>query len=312
MLQLLKPRPTPRTRQLNLVVKAYLQQQPSVATQPHFRPRSQTTAASKSTMPAKAANSKAASAAPETNAAKPLPTDLPIHFFPTPTSFETFLSRNHSTLPGVYIKFAKKSSGISSIAVPQAVEVALCYGWIDGRANSLDDKYWLVRYTPRRAKSLWSAKNVATVQRLIEDGRMRDAGLAAVEAARRDGRWEAAYDGPANIRVPKDLEEALEKNGEAKRAFEGLNRSESYQVLHRLQTGAVSRRRERIEAVVGRLARREVAVPAKGSSGGEKTFKVEKKQAVVSGKKKREKAGDGGVSLPGGRARRLSSRTLQY
>ncbi|KAL5041574.1 hypothetical protein BDW71DRAFT_191574 [Aspergillus fruticulosus] len=316
MLQLWKPRPTPRTRQLNLVDKAYLQQLPSAATQPHLRSQSQTksisTPTSKSTMGPKATTQKPATAA-KINPAKPLPTDLPIHSFLNPSSFETFLSQNHTTLPGTYIKFAKKSSGIPSITAPQAVEVALCYGWIDGRASSLDDKYWLVRYTPRRAKSLWSAKNVATVQRLIDEGRMRDAGLAAVEAAKRDGRWERAYDGPASIGVPRDLEEALEKNNEAKRVFEELNRSEWYQVLHRLQTGPVSRRRERIEAVVDMLARREVAAPRakaepKASSGGAKTFKVEK-QTVVNGKKaKREKTAKREVSFSGGSARQLRSR----
>ncbi|KAL6232469.1 hypothetical protein BDW75DRAFT_217751 [Aspergillus navahoensis] len=314
MLQLLKPSPTTRTRQLNLIVKTYLQQQPYIATQPHLRSRSQTTSTSEATMPPKVITSKPATATTKTNPAKPLPTDLPIYPFPTTSSFETFLSQNHTTLPGIYLKLAKKSSGIPSITASQAVEVALCYGWIDGRANSLDDKYWLVRYTPRRAKSLWSAKNVATVQRLIDEGRMRDAGLAAVEAAKRDGRWERAYDGPASIGVPGDLEEALGKNEEAKRVFEGLNRSEWYQVLHRLQTGAVSRRRERIEAVVDMLARGEVAVPrakaeAKASSGSVKTFKVEKKQAVVNGKKgKREKAGESEVSLSGRSGRQLRSR----
>ncbi|KAL4995875.1 hypothetical protein BDV10DRAFT_187601 [Aspergillus recurvatus] len=264
-------------------------------------------------MPPKVTTPKPATAATKTNPAKPLPTDLPIHSFPNPSSFETFLGRNHTTIPGIYVKLARKSSGIPSITAPQAVEVALCYGWIDGRASSLDDKYWLVRYTPRRAKSLWSAKNVATVQRLIDEGRMRDAGLTAVEAAKRDGRWERAYDGPASIGVPGDLEEALKKNEEAKRVFEGLNRSEWYQVLHRLQTGAVSRRSKRIEAVVDMLAREEVAVPtakaeAKALSGGAKTFKVEKKQAVVNGKNaKREKASKGEVSLSGRSARQLRS-----
>ncbi|KAL4813458.1 hypothetical protein BDW67DRAFT_168282 [Aspergillus spinulosporus] len=286
-------RPTFRTRQINLIVKTYLLPQSSVATHPHLRSQSQTTSTSNSTMPPKATTPKPAAAATEIDTAKPLPTDLPVHFFPTPSSFETFLSQNHASLPGMYIKFAKKSSGIPSITSSQAVEIALCYGWIDGRASSLSDEYWLVRYTPRRPKSLWSAKNVATVQRLIDEGRMRDAGLAAVEAAKKDGRWERAYDGPANIGVPADLKEAMEKHEEARKAFEGLNRSEWYQVLHRLQTGAVSTRRERIEAVVDMLARRNTTIPranAKASSGGARTSKVEKKQAVLNGRGKGKKA----------------------
>ncbi|KAL4736363.1 hypothetical protein BDV11DRAFT_193908 [Aspergillus similis] len=254
-----------------------------------------------------------AAAATKTNTAKPLPTDLPIHSFPAPSSFETFLDQNYTSLPGIYIKLAKKSSGIPSITASEAVEIALCYGWIDGRASSLSDKYWLVRYTPRRPKSLWSAKNVATVQRLIDEGRMRDAGLAAVEAAKKDGRWERAYDGPASIGVPADLEEALEKHEEAKRVFEGLNRSEWYQVLHRLQTGAVSTRRERIESVVDMLARRNTATPrakAKASSGSARAFKVEKKQAVVDGKKGKDKKADldNGALFSEGITRQLRSR----
>lgn len=214
---------------------------------------------------------------------KPLPTDLPIHAFASAPEFETFLEKNHTTAGGVYLKLAKKSSGIASITASEAVEVALCFGWIDGRANGLDEKFWLVRYTPRRAKSLWSAKNVGTVARLVEAGRMRRAGLEAVEAAKRDGRWERAYDGPANIEVPADLDEALGANGRAKEVFEGLNRTDRYSVLHRLQTGAVSKRVNKIEAVVDMLSRGEVSMLRNNGKGKEKkenglkAFKVEKK-----------------------------------
>ncbi|KAL4918333.1 hypothetical protein BDW62DRAFT_200959 [Aspergillus aurantiobrunneus] len=226
-----------------------------------------------------------------THQTKPLPTDLPIHSFPTASDFETFLDENHTTSPGIYLKLAKKSSGLESISAAEAVEVALCFGWIDGRANGLDENHWLVRYTPRRAKSLWSAKNVGTVQRLVEGGRMREAGLEAMEAAKRDGRWGRAYDGPASIEVPRDLEEALGCDERAREVFGGLNRTERYWVLHPLQTGAVSRRKEKIEGIVGMLARGEVSVPTKNGKekgkengvSGLKSFKVEK--AVVKGKK---------------------------
>jgi uncharacterized protein YdeI (YjbR/CyaY-like superfamily) len=191
----------------------------------------------------------------------PPPENFPTHSFPDAPSFESFLETHHNTLPGLYLKLAKKSSGIPSITAPEAVEVALCFGWIDGRANSLADGiHWTVRYTPRRAKSMWSAKNVATITRLIEEGRMRPAGMEVVESAKADGRWDRAYDGPANIEFPKDLEEALKEvgNEKAREFLEGLNRSDRYWVLHRLQTAPVSKREERVRRVVDMLARGEV------------------------------------------------------
>jgi uncharacterized protein YdeI (YjbR/CyaY-like superfamily) len=191
----------------------------------------------------------------------PPPENFPTHSFPDALAFESFLETHHGTLPGLYLKLAKKFSGIPSITAPEAVEVALCFGWIDGRANSLADGiHWTVRYTPRRAKSMWSAKNVATIARLIEDGRMRPAGMEVVESAKADGRWKRAYDGPANIEVPKDLEAALNEvgNKKAKEFLEGLNRSDRYWVLHRLQTAPVSKREERVRGVVEMLARGEV------------------------------------------------------
>lgn len=179
---------------------------------------------------------------------------LPIIPFESVTEFETFLEENHSTLPGLHLKFAKKASGIPSITGSEAVEIALCYGWIDGRANSLDENYWLVRYTPRRAKSIWSQKNVGTVARLIEEGRMRESGLKAVEAAKKDGRWERAYAGPATVQVPADLAEKLQRIPAAKAFFEGLNKSERYSVLWRIETASPQARSKRIDALVQMLA----------------------------------------------------------
>ncbi|KAL4863098.1 hypothetical protein BDV12DRAFT_31780 [Aspergillus spectabilis] len=268
---------------------------------------------------------------PMSTSSKPLPTDLPIHTFPTPLALESFLEKNHTTSPGIYIKLARKSTGIPSITAPEAVQVVLCFGWIDGRGQSIDSEYWLVRYTPRRAKSLWSAKNVATITELISEGKVRPMGLEAVEAAKRDGRWERAYDGPASIGVPGDLEEALNKDKKAKRIFEGLNRTGRYSVLHPLQTGAVSTRRERIQGIVEMLARGEVGglkpkVSGKGSSKSSpesRTFKVEKKstakgkaqgKAKTNGKSAKEvavkasKRVESDALLP--HTRQLRSRTL--
>ncbi|KAL4928646.1 YdeI/OmpD-associated family protein [Aspergillus undulatus] len=221
----------------------------------------------------------------------PPDTSFPTHSFPDIPSFECFLSTNHATLPGLYLKLAKKSSGIPSITAPQAVEVALCFGWIDGRANSLDENFWTVRYTPRRAKSLWSAKNVKTVERLIAEGRMRDAGMEAVKLAKGDGRWDRAYDGPAGIKVPVDLEGALEGDSEARRVWEGLNKSERWTVLHRLQTGARDgeKRREAIEGVVGMLRRGGIPSKKGKTAGDNKTsFRVEKKTVMNKGEVIRE------------------------
>lgn len=198
---------------------------------------------------------------------KPSPTDLPTHTFPTAHALETFLEHNHATSPGIYLKLAKKASGIPSITPAEAVETALCFGWIDGRANALDDNYWLVRYTPRRPKSIWSQKNVATVGRLVESGRMRAAGLAAVEAAKEDGRWERAYAGPKSMGIPEDFESRLAREPGTRAFFEGLKRSERYAVLWRVETATPGARGRRIEALVEML--KEGRVPGdKAVSGG--------------------------------------------
>lgn len=185
---------------------------------------------------------------------KPLPSDLTIRPFATRADFETFLEQEHSTCPGIYLKFAKKSTGIASITAAEAVEVALCFGWIDGRANSVDDKWWLVRYTPRRSKSIWSQKNVKTIARLIEEGKLRPAGLAAVNAAKADGRWERAYAGPATMTVPDDLATALANDSAAQEFFDGLNKSGRYSVLWRVETASPATRAKRIDALVQFLA----------------------------------------------------------
>lgn len=204
----------------------------------------------------KAAKVKARSS-PKTTASvltKAPPTDLPTHAFSSPADFEIFLEAEHATCAGFHLKLAKKSSNIPSITAAEAVEVALCFGWIDGRANGLDDKFWLVRYTPRRAKSIWSQKNVNTVARLIEEGRMRPAGIAAVETAKADGRWDRAYAGPATIVVPEDFQVALDAVPAAKAFFDWLNKSQRYSVLWRIETASPKARLGRIEALVQMLA----------------------------------------------------------
>ena len=175
--------------------------------------------------------------------------------FATAAEFDAWLEAEHDRAPGLFVLMAKKASGIPSITAPEAVEVALCHGWIDGRGNRVDDVWFSVRYTPRRAKSVWSQKNVATVARLIADGRMRPTGLAAVEAAQADGRWERAYAGPATITVPDDLAAALAAEPAAAAAFAALDGTNRYAVLWRVHTAATpATRAKRVAALVAMLA----------------------------------------------------------
>ena len=161
-------------------------------------------------------------------------TDYPLKEFKTPRSFETWLSRHHAKAEGVRIKIAKKASGIPSITYAQALEVALCYGWIDGQSKSMDEQWFWQRFTHRRARSMWSKRNRGIVERLIEHGRMRPSGQAEIDRAKADGRWEAAYDSPASAKVPGDLSAALRRSSRAKRFFESLDARNRYAILHRL------------------------------------------------------------------------------
>ena len=146
--------------------------------------------------------------------------------FPTAADFDAWLAAEHDRAPGLFLLMARKASGIPSITAPEAVEVALCHGWIDGRSNRLDEATYLQRITPRRARSVWSQKNVTTVGRLLAEGRMRPAGLAAVEAAQADGRWQRAYPGSADMTVPDDLAAAMAAVPGAAEAFAALTGTE--------------------------------------------------------------------------------------
>ncbi|MGY1806479.1 YdeI family protein [Blastococcus sp. SYSU D00669] len=183
------------------------------------------------------------------------PTDLPVHRFADQAAFEEWLEAEHERSPGAYVVIAKKGAPEPTLTQQEMVESLLCFGWIDGRANRLDDHHYTIRVTPRRAKSLWSMKNVDWVGRLLEAGRMRPAGLAAVEAARADGRWDRAYAGPATITVPDDLAAALAAAPEAETAFAGLDGANRYAVLWRVHTATTpATRAKRIAALVEMLA----------------------------------------------------------
>ncbi|MEI4273667.1 YdeI/OmpD-associated family protein [Klenkia sp. LSe6-5] len=162
--------------------------------------------------------------------------EFEVRSFADGAELDAWLAEHGATAPGLYVRLAKKGAGFPSVTWEQLVEGLLCHGWIDGRANRLDDESYTVRVTPRRPRSIWSAKNVATVARLVADGRMRPAGLAQVEAAQADGRWAAAYPGSASMPVPEDLLAALSATPTARAAFDALDASGRYAVLHWVHT----------------------------------------------------------------------------
>ena len=155
--------------------------------------------------------------------------------FASPAEWEDWLEDNHALSDGVWIRMAKKNAGIESVRYPEVLESALCFGWIDGRREALDERYFLQRFTPRRSRSKWSRINREKAEWLIAEGRMRPAGLAEVERAKADGRWEAAYQGQKSSTVPDDLKRELDARPKAKAFFAELNSQNRYAILYRLQ-----------------------------------------------------------------------------
>jgi uncharacterized protein YdeI (YjbR/CyaY-like superfamily) len=160
--------------------------------------------------------------------------DLPVLEFKDQAAWERWLEANHAEVGGAWIKFAKKAAPVTTINHSQALEGALCYGWIDGQAAGYDEHYHLVRFTPRRLRSKWSQINREKATELIEADRMKPAGLAAVAAAKADGRWDAAYPPQSSAPVPDDFQKALNENPQAKEFFETLTGSTRYAFLFRL------------------------------------------------------------------------------
>ena len=161
--------------------------------------------------------------------------DLETRAFATQAKWAQWLEKNHATAPGIWLKLAKKGSGVRSVDYAEAVEVALCYGWIDGLVRRLDEDFYVQRFTPRRPRSKWSKINRGKVEELIASGKMKPAGLAEIDRAKADGRWDAAYDPPSTSEVPDDLAAALKKKPKAARFFETLNRSNRYMILYQIQ-----------------------------------------------------------------------------
>ncbi|HTZ87589.1 MAG TPA: YdeI/OmpD-associated family protein [Solirubrobacteraceae bacterium] len=176
-----------------------------------------------------------------------------------------WLGEHHAERPGVWLVLAKKgTSEPTSLSYDEALEHALCHGWIDGQVRRRDEGTFRQRFTPRRARSAWSRRNVGIVERLLKEGRVEPAGLAAVEAAKADGRWDAAYAGPAKIEVPEDLAAALAAEPRARANFDLLTSQNRYSVLLRIETAKRSETRvRRIEQFVAMLARGETIYPQK-------------------------------------------------
>lgn len=162
--------------------------------------------------------------------------DVPVMAFETQHDWRAWLEEHHAEPSGVWLKVAKKESGISSVTYAEALEIALCYGWIDGQKRAFDDRFWLQKFTPRRPKSIWSRVNRDKATALIAEGKMRPAGLRQVELAQRDGRWDAAYSSQRTITVPDDFQIALDTNPEAREFFGTLDSANRYAILWRIQT----------------------------------------------------------------------------
>jgi uncharacterized protein YdeI (YjbR/CyaY-like superfamily) len=166
-------------------------------------------------------------------------------------AWESWLANNHELQAGVWLKLAKKGSGIPSVADDEVVDVGLCYGWVSGQRKSFDESYYLQKYVPRRPKSLWSKGNVDKVEKLLAAGRMREPGMAEVRAAQADGRWDAAYESQKHATVPPDVVAALQENKEAKDFFDSLDKTDQYRLyLPVLQARTPKARAARLEKMI--------------------------------------------------------------
>ncbi len=181
---------------------------------------------------------------------------LSILSFESAKHWERWLAKNHKLSSGVWLRIQKKDSDRQSVTYAKALDVALCYGWIDGQKKSADDQSWLQKFTPRGLKSAWSKKNTEHVERLTMAGKMKPAGLAAVEAAKNDGRWKAAYDSQANSKIPEDFLKALGRNKKSQAFFNSLNKTNLFSIAYRLQTAKKPETREkRMRAILEMMAK---------------------------------------------------------
>lgn len=181
--------------------------------------------------------------------------DKPVKSFKSTKAFEKWLSVNQAKSSGIWLQIFKKDSGIKTVTYSEALDVALCYGWIDGQKNKYDENSWLQKFTPRRTKSMWSKRNSEHVTRLIKDKRMQPAGLKEITSAKADGRWEQAYDSPSNMKVPEDFLMALAKNKKAEAFFKTLNKANTFAIAWRLQIAKKPETRDkRMKVLLGMMA----------------------------------------------------------
>ena len=192
---------------------------------------------------------------------KALP-EQPLLLFESASDWEAWLKENHENSAGVRLQIAKKGSGHTSVSYAEALDVALCYGWIDGQKLPMDDKFFIQKFTPRRAKSVWSKVNTQKVEQLIKQGRMQPAGMKQIEAAKADGRWNAAYASQKNMEIPEDFQAELDKNPEAKAFFDTLNKTNRFAMYFRITTAKKPEtRRARIEKFIEMLTKQEKIYP---------------------------------------------------
>jgi len=188
--------------------------------------------------------------------------EIPTLLFKNAKAWETFLSKNNGTSNGVWLQLAKKSSGTTSVTYSEALDIALCHGWIDGQKKAFDDSFWLQKFTPRGARSIWSKINREKALDLIQSGRMKPAGLLAIEKAKADGRWAAAYDSQKSATVPVDFQAALDAHPDANNFFSTLDSGNRYAILFRIQTAKKPETRSRrVQEFIAMLERKEKIHP---------------------------------------------------
>lgn len=175
---------------------------------------------------------------------------LKILSFTSPKEWRGWLEKHHDSSTGIWVQFYKKASGITALTYAEALDEALCYGWIDSQVKKYDESSYIQKFTPRKSKSIWSKVNREHVTRLIKEGRMTSAGLQQVEDAKKDGRWDNAYDSPTSMEIPKDFLSDLSKFPKAKSFFETLNKSNIYAIAWRLQTAKKTETREKRKKVI--------------------------------------------------------------
>lgn len=184
--------------------------------------------------------------------------EIPVISFSSADEWKEWLAANHDKPNGIWLRFFKKDAGVTAMGYAEALDEALCYGWIDGQVKKYDELSWLQKFTPRRPRSVWSKRNVEHVERLTKAGRMQPPGLRQVEAARADGRWQKAYDSSANMEMPDDFLKAIAKDRKAAAFFETLNRANKYAIAWRLQTAKKPETREkRMKAILEMLKKGE-------------------------------------------------------